>query len=468
MASGGVTLPNSRRFPVNTRLFAAALALSVVAVRGAAPADVEAIALITGDMHSAYERTAQFVARVDRVRAENPGVPLAILIDGDTFELGNALARRSGGAIEFAMFAALARRAPTVLNLGNHEPEFYDVAETVRRVEATGVRVASNLVNRANGQPFAPAAAKLNLGAREAVVIGVTTDNLATFRVAVRPSLDPADPVVWAKNNFPALLPLAPVKIVLSHAGMRSDRALLPLVPDGTLFAGAHDHLRFVHREGRTVYVHSGSWNESVTLAWLHRGADGAAETWEIEQQPLAAGDPADPQLAAFIRVTRTKFATAADAAVVGRSASVLATAEAARFIARAVAHAAGVDAAFIGNTTFGGGLPAGDVTREAFDACVRFDGAIFTGEVDGVQLQTLLAAANQGPDTSWAERRGEFVFGVSPAEILPGRRYRIAVDNWVARNARKYLGTDAITLTEQPALLLKTIAAAALATRQP
>ena len=69
-------------------------------------------------------------------KAEHPGLPLAILLDGDTLEYGNIVARRSAGAVDFAMFAALARRAPTVLNLGNHEPEFYDLADTVRRVDA--------------------------------------------------------------------------------------------------------------------------------------------------------------------------------------------------------------------------------------------------------------------------------------------------------------------------------------------
>src|SRR6187402_355638 len=91
----------------------------------------EAIVIVTGDMHSAYDRTAQFVARVDRVKVANPGVPVAVIIDGDTFELGNAVAKRSGGAIEFAMLAALAQRGPTIVNLGNHEPEFYEMAEAV-------------------------------------------------------------------------------------------------------------------------------------------------------------------------------------------------------------------------------------------------------------------------------------------------------------------------------------------------
>jgi len=82
-------------------------------------------------------------------------VPLAILIDGDTFELGNAVARRSGGAVEFALFAALAQRAPTVLNLGNHEPEFFEMAETVARIRAAGVAVVGgNVRDKSTGQTW--------------------------------------------------------------------------------------------------------------------------------------------------------------------------------------------------------------------------------------------------------------------------------------------------------------------------
>jgi hypothetical protein len=72
----------------------------------AAPADATALVLLIGDQHSAYERTAQLVATVDWLKAENPGLPLAILLNGDTQEYGNMVARRSAGAVDFAMFAA--------------------------------------------------------------------------------------------------------------------------------------------------------------------------------------------------------------------------------------------------------------------------------------------------------------------------------------------------------------------------
>ncbi len=443
-------------------LLAALLAWQSLGRVTAAPAGVEALLIVTADQHSAYARTAQFVALVDEMKAANPGLPVAVLLDGDTLEYGNVVARRSEGAIDFAMFAALARRGPTVLNLGNHEPEFFDLAETVKRIESTGVRVVTNIVNRTTNAPFAPAAVKLALGREEAVVVGVTTDRLSTYRVAVRPSLDLADPVTWAKNNFPTLLASTPLRIVLSHAGLVADRGMLPLVPDGTLFIGAHDHLRFVQPFGRTTYIHSGSWNEYASLAWLCRDARGTPR-WIVEQRNLDASSPGDPALAALIQETQRKCLTSADLVVTGRLKNALSTAEAARFVARAVCDAAKADAAFIGNTTFGSGLPAGDVTRAALDDCVRFDGTICTATVPGPRLRQLLAVANQGPDTPFEQRRGEFNHAVGPPAIDDARIYRIATTDWGARNTARYFGEPAIAWQEQSGQKLKAATMAAL-----
>jgi len=437
------------RFVIFGFLFSAA-----VFGRAATPAP-DAIVLIAGDLHSAYDRTAQFLAHVDRLRTENLGVPVAVLINGDTFELGNAVAKRSAGAVEFALFAALAARVPTVVNLGNHEPEFHAVAETVAKIQATGAIVlAGNVLNPSNRQPYAPATTRLKLGAREAVVVGLTTDRLATFRVAVRPELDLADPAGWAQQHLPALLRAAPLPIVLAHTGLKADRAILPLVPDGTLFAGAHDHLRFVHREGRTVYVHSGSWTEFISIARLRVTA--AGPTWSVEQQRITPDDPADKTLAALIRATLEQHLTTEETAVVGRTTRALGPTDAALFAVEAARRAAVADCALVGATTFGAGLPAGEVSRFALDACVRFDGPLFTAEVDGAWLQQLLARCNQGPDTPWANRAGENLVAAAPAEIIPGRRYRFVTTDWVVKNAKSYLGETPPTFVEQPALKLK------------
>jgi 2',3'-cyclic-nucleotide 2'-phosphodiesterase (5'-nucleotidase family) len=438
--------------------------LLVVAARlafGAAPEGARAVVVLVGDQHSAYERTAQFVARIDRLRAENPGLPVAILINGDSMEFGNAIARRTAGAIDFAMFAALAERGPTILNFGNHEPEFHDVPETVRRIEETGVNVISSLIDRATGRPIARESVTLKLGSLDAVVAGIATADLQTYRVPVRPTLAPPEPVAWGRAHLPRLLATAPVKIVLSHAGLPVDRQLLSVVTDGTLFAGAHNHLRFVHREGRTVYVHTGSWTEFASIAWLRE--ENGQTRWEIEQVAVSASDPADPKLAGLIQETFAKELTPADATVVGRLPRALGAQEAGRFSAAMVRTAAKADVAFISNTTFGAGLPAGSVTRFAFDACVRFDGTIFLGEFDGAQVEGWMRRANQGPDTPFAERGGETLFADAAGPSQPGRRYRVAVTDWIARNAMRYLNVDPSAFKESPDLRLKAIVAAAL-----
>lgn len=430
--------------------------LGLLVVRAfARPAGAEAVVLVLADQHSAYERTAQLVGFVDSLRKESPKLPMAILLNGDTQEYGNVIAQRTRGSIDFAMYAALARRAPTIVNFGNHEPEFFPVDETVRRIEATGARVISNVVSRDTRQPFAPPSTRVQFGQTEAVIVGLATDNLATYRAAVRASLDLAPPAAWAREHLPELFRDAALPILLSHAGIAADREILPFVPDGTLFAGGHDHQRFVEPMGRTIYFHSGSWNSHVSLAWLTRAADGLPQ-WQVEQVPLTDATPVDHQLADFIERSIAEAQTPADSAVVGRTRAALAPAEAGHYIAAALRAAAGAEAAFVGNTTIGAGLPAGDVTRRQFDACVRFDGPVFIAEVSGERLGTLLAAANLGPETPFAQRRGEFNFASGPETIEPERLYRVATTDWGAKNSARYFGLPALEWIEAPGLRLK------------
>ena len=477
----------------HVRAFLLILAVCVFPFSRAAEASrPEALLVVLGDMHSAYERTALLVTRIDRLRAENPGVPLAILINGDSFEFGNVVARRTAGAIDFALFVALAARAPLVVNLGNHEPEFFDVAETVKKIAATGARVVSgNLRDPITGKNYAPASLTLQLGAHALTIVGVTTDKLSTYRVAIRPQLDLADPAVWARENFPRIFgdalagaaapsprradrgegaaaptDLNSLPVVLSHAGLRADRAMLPLVPEGTLFAGAHDHLRFVHRDGGKIYFHSGSWMDFLSIARLQRTA--GRLRWEVEQIALAADAPADPALAKLIRETLEKNLTAEETAIVGRAPRALAPGEAARFAVEAARVAAGADVAIVGATTFGAGLPVGAVTRYAFDACVRFDGPLFVAEVSGAWLKKFLVRTNQGPDTPFAERGGENLVAAAPTVIESARTYRLVTTDWIAKNARTYLGEDSPALTERPELKLKAAVIAALKSSSP
>lgn len=432
---------------------------------GADPVGADALFIVIGDQHSAYARTAQFVAQVDRTITENPHTPLAVLINGDLFEQGNVIARRSAGAIDFAMLTALAHRAPTVVNLGNHESEFYDVATSVARLEATGVEVVGNLADRITGKLFARPAVTLHLGRTEVVIAGLTTDLLSQYRAAVRPTLDLSHPAMWAQEKFPTLLAVAPVRIILSHAGLRLDREMFPFVPDGTLIAGAHDHARFSQALGHSLYFQSGSWNDHLSIVALRVAVDGPH--WSIKQREIRDTDPAEAKLSALITETTHSHLTAADGEIVGRTVRALPRAQAARWVVRAVRLAAGVDAAFIGNTTFGDGLPAGNILRMALDACVRFDGTIWIGEISGARLRALMEGSNQGPETPFEQREGEFMFADGPAEIDPAKRYQIATNDWGVTNQARYFGPETIEFRERAGLRLKSIVMRALSESQ-
>jgi 2',3'-cyclic-nucleotide 2'-phosphodiesterase (5'-nucleotidase family) len=294
------------------------------------------------------------------------------------------------------------------------------------------------------------------------VIAGIGTDSLSQYRAAVQPTLDLSVPATWAKEKFPTLLSQAPLKIVLSHAGLKQDRGIFEFLPEGTLVAGAHDHTHYVEQTDRMTYFHSGSWNSHLSEVQLK--ISGGSAQWKVSQRLISDDDRRDVELMEVIRTTEEQHLSPDDLRVIGRTDRELVLREAARYVVRAVLRAAKVDAVFIGNTTFGGGLPGGEITHIALDACVRFDGKIFVAEITGERLRSLLRDANQDADTPFRERQGEFQFAEGPSEIASGQTYRIGTTDWGVRNRMRYFGTDEIEFVEQPSLKLKAIVAAALA----
>jgi len=444
---------SSRAQAVTHRTFLTSILFIIALVKSvAAPA---AIAIAIGDEHSAYDRLPALVGLVDRLKAENPQVPVLILIDGDAFEYGNRVARRTDGKIDLAGFRALARRAPTVLNIGNHETDLFSMSDLVDRVRATGVTVISgNACSRETGKPFAPASAKISIGSHSITVVGFTTDALATYRFAVRPTLDLRNPVDWANANLARELQGAELPIVLSHAGLKADRQILPHVPPGALFVGGHDHLRFVHDAGGVTYVHTGSWLEYVTIAELNLNAGQAH--WSIRQQPLVQQARSDAALDGEIRAALTSALTNEDKRVVGHTSQAFSAPEAARFAVESARRAANADLAIIGATTFGDGLPVGDLSAYAFDNCVRFDGPLYVATISGDTARALLRRSNQGPDTPYAERTGENLIATTSDHFTDASTCRIVTTDWIGKNPKGLLGENAPTFTQLPGMTLK------------
>jgi len=450
-----ITPLHRRRFFQMMAVAAAAPGLS--ALTGAPDARVLGRVLAMSDLHSAYERTGQLLAALEAEIAGSD-VPHLIAVDGDIFEHGNVVSVRSGGVIDWAFLGELPKLAPTVVNLGNHDNDLTpDLHEVVARMRALGIVVVSNIIDARDGRPYAEAAVTLPWGERSLRVVGAGTNSLNTYPKASRDWLSIPAPGDWAQANLARLLDGADLMLVMSHAGVAGDRDILPLLPDGALMIGGHNHLLFQHEQGRSAYAHTGSWSNAYTTATLYADGRIAVETTAVD---LAAAP--SPRLAGLIATTLATHLTDGEKAVLGASPRALSLGETGRAVAAAMARAAGVEAGFIGHTTLGTGLPAGDVTRYAFDAVVRFDGKLMTAEVTPERLAGFMARANQDRPMSLAERSGDFLYG-SRSGLDGQATARLVTTDWCAMNQAEYFGTTDLVFSEAPELRVKTVAAEGL-----
>ena len=446
-----MTIFSSKRRDVLKLMAGTALLPLMVAARPAMAQDVALRAIVISDLHSAYERIGQLLAAIETHMAADK-TPHVILLNGDLFEIGNAVAARSAGEIEWTFLAAIAKLAPTVINIGNHEPDIdNDLANFVSRAKALGITVLSNIIDKRSGTAYAPASAEVSVGGQQIVVAGLATNAINTYPKATREMLDIPQPVEWAKANLPGIVKQGAINIVLSHAGVVADRDILPLLPDGTLIIGGHDHLNFVHEQGATRYVHTGSWCTSMTVATITAPGKAAA----IETVAIDRGAPASPALKSLIEQTLEKHLTAEERAVVGKSAKAMTVDEAGRHVAQLIAAKTGADVGFIGHTSFGAGLPEGDIRRYDFNASLRFDGKLMVTEVDGAVLQHILKRCNQDGDIALADRTGDYLYAM-PEKPETKERYRLVCNDWSATNQKSYFGRSDLVFAEVPEVKLK------------
>jgi hypothetical protein len=152
MMGPDMTIFSSKRRDVLKLMAGTALLPLMVAGKPAMAQDVALRAIVISDLHSAYERIGQLLAAVEtRIAADK--APHIILLNGDLFEIGNAVAARSAGEIEWTFLAALAKLAPTVINIGNHEPDIdNDLSNFVTRAQALGITVLSNIIDKRKQQ----------------------------------------------------------------------------------------------------------------------------------------------------------------------------------------------------------------------------------------------------------------------------------------------------------------------------
>lgn len=399
--------------------------------------------LAVSDLHSAYERTAQLLAAFE-AEVRTHAVPHVIAVNGDVFEHGNAVSVRSEGAIDWAFLAELPGIAPTVFNLGNHDNDLTpDLAQVVARLKAAGLHVVTTIGDPRSGAAYADASTTLPFGDRSLRVVGLATDALNTYPKASRDQLAIPAAGAWANARLAEHLAGADLTMVMSHAGVAEDRAVLPILPDGALMIGGHNHLLFQHRQGRSAYAHTGSWAGAYTVAEFQ--SDGVVTA---ASRPVALDAPASPRLSQLIATTLATHLTSQERTVLRVSPRTLSLGDTGRRVAAGLARTAGTDVGFIGHTTLGAALPAGPVNRYVFDSIVRFDGRLMRADVPRARFETFMAHANQDRPMPLAERNGDFLYASGAGA---GDTVSIATTDWCAMNQQEYFGVSDIRFEEVP-----------------
>ncbi len=454
---------------ISRRRFAQQLVMltSSAAVLGALEPSREApdlVLILMADLHSGYAYTAALLAAVrDVVREHEGAAPVRIVINGDIFEGGNVLAHRSGGAIDFALIEELARLAPVTVTIGNHDSDLFDPAEFVRETAKRGATVLSDMVDPRTGETYGKPGQEFRVanGKRLVRIAAVGTPNLGTYPEKFRACYAIPAPADYARKNLGGLLEGADLRVALVHSRFTDDLAVLPCAGQPCLLHGGHEHLRFTHSEPGRLHLQSGAWSNAFAVAEVRFNAGGAE--MRARDVLLDRNATADPSLSALIKKQSAAWLTADDLRPIGRLAGPLNLEKAVLFAGEAIREAAGADVAFLGHTTFGDGLPAGDITPVDLAAFVRFDGGLAAATVDGeTLLGAILPRTNQFADFPYERRIGDFLHGTA-IDPKPGKQYRIVV-NAYATAQKAYFGTDALRFTPVPDLQLKAVITAAIA----
>ncbi len=409
------------------------------------------------DTHSAYDTYSKILWKVKELKTEYQDSELVILFDGDLFESGNIVAKKSKGMVDLEFLKHLGECGKVIINVGNHEFDLMSPKDFLSTAEAAGAVVIGNVT--AEDMPETAVYTDITAAEKTIRVIGVGVDAKNTYPKPLRESISIPEPVKWLKANYPKLSSEADYVIVASHAGLVPDLAMLDVVggaPSLLYMVGAHDHIILHENVNGTIYMHNGFKGERFNIAEIFIDNDDAEVVYkDIMTKDI---DGIDEEMAAAVKAAEDENLGSEDLQIVGTVENDLSILEAALWSVEMLKKKTGADAAFLNHTSFGSGLKKGPLPKYLFDQFMRFDNDVMVAEVDSETLKAIIAVCNQQDQSDLYKRSGDFLY-TGDIDIEDGKLYKIATSSWVALdfNQPRYLG-QSIKFEKLPDLKTKGI----------
>ncbi len=419
----------------------------------------DAIFINVADTHSAYDAYPKIISAVWGIEATNPQADTYVVFNGDVFELGNTLASRNAGELDWEFLVRLNAIAPVIFNIGNHEFDFISYRRFLSEARARNIQVIGGIVDAEAGIPLQPAYVTVPAGPGSITVVGIATNQMSTYPAAMREAVQVPAPDRQIRN-VPANLPNL---YVLTHAGVAADRQIMQLLnPANTLVVvGGHDHLSLSTEYNGHLYQHNGFRGEYLRVV----EATAVAEGWQVETRVVAVDAlPGDIVFTDQVAEARQKLLEPADLETVGTVPATLSVRQAVDWATAALRDAVGADVALLNHTSFGSGLDAGELSRYRFNEFMRFDNDVMVAEIDSETMTTILSRANFDASTPLETLSGDFVYA-SPLTVEPGRTYRLVTSSWIAMdfNQKNFLGVEGIQFEKLDGVTTKGLLAQSL-----
>lgn len=418
------------------------------------------------DMHSGYDAYPILLDNIDLYTSEHQNSLILFAINGDFFEAGSVVAQQSMGKLDMAFLAALAERGQVIFNIGNHDFDVINMNDFIEQASKIGVRVIGTFSSSQLLTPL-PTYTDIVLGQQHLRFIGIDTDHTRTFPASMRDSLTIPPPQKWLAGHYAHLAENADYTVVLSHAGLQTDKAILAFLSAQShpplYVLGAHDHLNLQTHINGIPYLHTTFKGQRLVITSLLLSP--TQHEVDVDNNITDFSQTGNSAFASEIAATRAQVLAEKDLAIVGVVPTDMSLVEAVDWTLATMRQATGADVALFNHSSFGSGLQQGPLAEYRFNQFMRFENKLMTTTVDGETLLKLLSRANQHQITELEQLSGDFVYAnmLSPE---PNKRYKIVTTDWVtmADNQEAYLGMT-LDFTPVANLTIKALLKQALST---